>query len=167
MVEVGKDLWISCSPNPSSKKGQLEQLVQDCVELVLNISDNKDSTTSLGNLFQGLITFTLKRVEFLVFQFVSNTYCPFTGHHSHIHVIMQVYHNIKSCGKHFAFCKPRSVGIWPSMSVAFYMLYKQAVFTSFSDWVRWLDTWKCYAFWNILVLLQNCLFTWVFVSWLK
>lgn len=48
MVEVGMDVWRSSSPTHLLKQGHLKHIGQD------------HSTTSLGNLFQCSVTFTVK-----------------------------------------------------------------------------------------------------------
>ena len=58
MAEVGRDLWRSLCPS---------QLPRTASRWPLNISEDGDSTTSLGNLCQCLITLTGKKC-FLMFR---------------------------------------------------------------------------------------------------
>jgi len=51
-ADVGRHLWQSLSPTPYSKQGQLHQVAQDLLSQVLNVSKDRDSTTSLDNWFQ-------------------------------------------------------------------------------------------------------------------
>jgi len=52
MLGVGRDPCGSSSPTLLPKQGHLQQAAQDLVQVVLNISREGDSTTSLGSLFQ-------------------------------------------------------------------------------------------------------------------
>lgn len=67
MDEVGGHLWRSSSPVFCSGHGQLETLLRAVIGESLSISKDGDSTGSLGNLSQCLITLMVKGF-FLIFQ---------------------------------------------------------------------------------------------------
>jgi len=77
MVEVGRDLCGSSSPTPLPKQGHLQQAAQDRIQVVVNISREGDSTTSLGSLFQSSVTLRVKKF-FLMFRwnFLCFSLCP-------------------------------------------------------------------------------------------
>lgn len=51
-------------PPRSKLRSQREQVAQDISSGVLNIADNGDFTTSLGNPYQRFITLTIKKIYF-------------------------------------------------------------------------------------------------------
>ena len=67
-----------------AKAGSLQQVTQESIQEVLNISSEVDFTTSLGSLFQCSVTLSevLSHVQMKipVFQFVPTVPCPVTEH---------------------------------------------------------------------------------------
>lgn len=57
MGEAGRDLRSS-GPRPLLKQDHVEQAVHDHIQMLQNISKDGDSTASMGNLCQCLVTFT-------------------------------------------------------------------------------------------------------------
>jgi len=86
MVGAERDLCGSSSPTPLLKQGHLQQAAQDCVQVGLEYLQKKESTKSLGNLFQGCVTLRMKKFflssdRIAMLQFVPVVPCPIAGHH--------------------------------------------------------------------------------------
>lgn len=86
MTKVGRDLWRLFSPSSALEQGQPLQVLQECSQGGVNNSLNGHSTTSLGNLFQCLTTFIIKKafsyiqiINFLYFHLCLLPH-PVTGH---------------------------------------------------------------------------------------
>ena len=77
MFRVGRDLCGSSSPTPCQSRVTYSRLHRTLSRQVLNISREKESTTSLGNLFQGSVTLRVKKF-FLMFRqnFLCFSLCP-------------------------------------------------------------------------------------------
>jgi len=77
ILGVGRDLWLSPSPNPLPKQGHQQQAAQHHVQAGLNISREGDSTAPLGSLCQGSVTLRGKKI-FLMFSwnFLCFSLCP-------------------------------------------------------------------------------------------
>ena len=82
MVGVGRDLCGSSSPTPCQSRVTYSRLHRTLSRRVLNISRDRDSTTSLGSLFQGSITlrgkkfFLMFRRDFLCFSSSRGLFFP-------------------------------------------------------------------------------------------
>jgi len=76
-VRVGRDLCGSSGPTPCRSRGTYSRLHGTVSRWVLNISREGDSTTSLGNLFQGFACLRVKKF-FLMFSwnFLCFSLCP-------------------------------------------------------------------------------------------
>lgn len=84
MVEVGRDLWKSFSLNLLLRKGYLEPVAQEHVQVAFGDLRRRRLPSFLSNLC--LVTFTKKvfpsdQEEPPVFQFVPLVSCHATGHH--------------------------------------------------------------------------------------
>lgn len=80
----GKEPLVLPPFNPSAKAHCLEQVAQESIQAGFDISREGDSTTNLGSLFQGSVTFKVKKF-FLMFRwnfhFVPAISCSVTGHY--------------------------------------------------------------------------------------
>lgn len=89
MVKVGRDNHVSSGPISLPKQGILKYIAQDCVQIciLMNISSEGYSTSSLGNLFQCWITCKVKefclmfRWNFHIHQFLPIASCLIDQHH--------------------------------------------------------------------------------------
>ena len=87
MVEVGRDLWISSSPNPLLKQDHLEHVAQDHVQAGLEYPQRRRLHKLSGQPIQVLCHPHSRKVsphvrmELPLFQFVPVASCPVTGHH--------------------------------------------------------------------------------------
>jgi len=71
---VGKNLWRSLS---LIKQVPYSRLHRKTSRWVLNISREGDSSTSLGSLFQGSVTFTVKKFFLMLkWNFIYSSLCP-------------------------------------------------------------------------------------------
>lgn len=67
MSEVGRGLWISSCPTPLVQQGHLQQAAQGHVQMAFKDLQEGHSTSSLGKLWQCLVTLTGEKC-FLVFK---------------------------------------------------------------------------------------------------
>jgi len=89
MIEVRRDLWRFSGPTPLLQQRHLEPAAQMAFEYL----QGGRLHTSLGNLYQCLVTLTVKNFFLMpklfpdvqeeppVFQFMPIACCPVTGHH--------------------------------------------------------------------------------------
>lgn len=70
MAEVASDLWRSPDPNSLLKQCHLKQLPKTVSRCLLTIFNNRDSTTSQGNLCHCWLTLTVKKC-FLMFRWTT------------------------------------------------------------------------------------------------
>lgn len=76
-AQAGRHFWKSSTPNPCSGRVSYRRLLRVMSTWVLNISKAADSTTSLGNWWQCLITLTEKKSFFLCWGGISCiSVCP-------------------------------------------------------------------------------------------
>jgi len=86
MVEVGRDLWGSCSPTSLPKQGHLHQAAQDCVQVGFEYLQRRRLCSLPGQPVPVLHHPQSKEVprvqlELPRLQFVPVAPCPVAGHH--------------------------------------------------------------------------------------
>lgn len=67
MAEIGKNLWRTFDSAPYWSRATLSRLRRTMSRCLLNVSNREDTTTSPGNLWQRVVTLTVKQY-FLMFR---------------------------------------------------------------------------------------------------